>query len=121
MTKVFRRWARKEKLEEEELLEAVAEIEEGLVDAVLSGVLLKKRIARRGQGKSGGFRTILAYQQGEKTFFLYGFAKSEKENITKKDLKLLEGIGEELLEYSDDELGHALDSGALAELVEEGE
>jgi len=119
VTKVFRRWARKQKLDEEELLGAVREIEEGLIDAFLGGNLLKKRIARKGQGKSGGYRTILAYRQEERTFFLYGFAKSEKENISKNDLRLLEEVGEELLGYSDDELGFAVDSGALVELEDE--
>ena len=86
-TKVFRRWVRKEKIDEDELLEAVREIEDGLVDADLGGHLLKKRIPRQGAGKSGGFRTILAYQEAERTIFLYGFAKNEKENIDKKDLQ----------------------------------
>jgi hypothetical protein len=32
---------------------------EGLFDADLGGGLFKKRIARQGQGKSGGFRTLV--------------------------------------------------------------
>lgn len=120
VTKVFGRWARKERLDGEELLLAVKEIEEGLVDAVLGGGLLKKRIARKGGGKSGGHRTILAYQEEERTFFLYGFSKNERENIDKKELRLLKELGGELLDFSDEELEQAVESGALFEL-EEGE
>lgn len=115
-TKVFRKWASKEKLDEEELLDAVEEIERGLVDASLGGSLFKKRVARTGEGKSGGFRTILAYREEERTVFLYGFAKNERENIDKKDLKFLKAIGSELLGYSDDELDDAVKAGALVEL-----
>jgi hypothetical protein len=115
-TKVFRKWASKEKLDEEELLDAVEEIERGLVDASLGGSLFKKRVARTGEGKSGGFRTILAYREEERTVFLYGFAKNERENIDKKDLKFLKAIGSELLGYSDDELDDAVEAGALVEL-----
>lgn len=115
-TKVFRKWASKEKLDEEELLDAVEEIERGLVDASLGGSLFKKRVARTGEGKSGGFRTILAYREEERTVFLYGFAKNERENIDKKDLKFLKAIGSELLGYSDDELDDAVEAGVLVEL-----
>jgi hypothetical protein len=115
-TKVFRKWASKEKLDEEELLDAVEEIERGLVDASLGGSLFKKRVARTGEGKSGGFRTILAYREEERTVFLYCFAKNERENIDKKDLKFLKAICSELLGYSDDELDDAVEAGVLVEL-----
>lgn len=120
LTKVFKRWARKEKLGEEELVEAVEEIEDGLIDAELGGNLIKKRIARSGQGKSGGFRTILAYKTEEKAFFIYGFSKNEKDNISSKELKALKIVGGQLLSYSEEKLEHLLESGELFEL-EQGE
>ncbi len=120
ITKVFRRWARKERLSEDELIESVREIEEGLVDAILGGSLIKKRIARKGAGKSGGFRTILAYREEERIFFLYGFSKNERENISKKELKAMKIVGDGLLDRSDEKLERLMEEEELTEL-EKGE
>jgi hypothetical protein len=57
------------------------EIEQGLVDADLGGGVIKQRIARRGAGKSGGFRALILFKAGERAFFVHGFAKSDRDNI----------------------------------------
>ena len=67
----FSRWARKQRLCDIVLCEAVREMRQGVYEADLGGGLLKKRIARPGQGKSGGFRTIVATTNGGRWFFLY--------------------------------------------------
>lgn len=74
--KTFTRWARKEGLSDAALIQAVAEAEQGLIDVDLGGHVYKKRVALAGRGKSGGARTVLAYQVNEKAFFIYGFAKN---------------------------------------------
>ena len=76
--KLFSKWATKEGLSDEDLLNAVAEIENGLIDADLGGSVLKKRVALAGRGKSAGSRTLLAYRISDKAFFVYGFAKECK-------------------------------------------
>src|SRR5437870_1028346 len=63
------------------LCDAIARAEKGLVDANLGGRLIKQRVARRGQGRSGGFRTLIAIRSAERAVFLYGFAKSERGDI----------------------------------------
>lgn len=85
-TKEFKRFARKQKIGDDDLCEAVARAERGLVDADLGHGLIKQRIARPGQGRSGGFRTIIAYRHARRSFFIYEFAKSEMENISDDDL-----------------------------------
>lgn len=93
-TRVFDRWARKEGLSAKALCMAVHEMTAGLYEADLGGGLLKKRIARPGHGKSGGFRTLVATNKGSRWIFVYGFAKSERENIDEKQeegLKKLAG------------------------------
>lgn len=116
LTKWFKRWARKEKLDEAQIIEVVEEVELGLIDADLGGGLLKKRIARKGQGKSGGFRTILAYQEGEKIFFLYGFPKSERDNIDEKELRTLKLVGGSFLDSSEDDLETLIEKDELHEV-----
>ena len=58
-------------------------MEAGKIDADCGGVI-KQRIARSGQGKSGGYRTVILYRKGDKALFVYGFPKNERENIEYK-------------------------------------
>jgi hypothetical protein len=60
--------------------------ERGLVDADLGFGLIKQRVARQGQGRRGGYRTLMAFTVGHQTVFLYGFAKSERNNIGADEL-----------------------------------
>jgi len=77
----FFRFARREKIKDAVLKEAIARAERGLIDADLGGGVIKQRLARPGQGRSGGYRSIIIFQKGERAFFVYGFAKSDRENI----------------------------------------
>jgi hypothetical protein len=81
--------------------------------------VLKKRVASGGQGKRGGPRTLLAYQAGNKVFFVYGFAKNVKSNISKKELLALKHYASQLLSYTAKELKQATKAGEL--VVIEGE
>jgi len=88
-TKEFSKFARKADLGSGELLEAAKAVASGQWDADLGGGVFKQRIAREGGGKSGGFRTIILFKVGGHSFFVHGFAKNEKANITPKELKAL--------------------------------
>ena len=77
----FCRFARREKIKDAVLIEAIARAERGLIDAELGGGIIKQRLARPGQGRSGGYRSIIIFQKGQRAFFVYGFAKSDRENI----------------------------------------
>ncbi|MEW6186311.1 MAG: type II toxin-antitoxin system RelE/ParE family toxin, partial [Thermodesulfobacteriota bacterium] len=81
----FVRFARVQKISDETLREAIKRAESGQVDADLGGGVLKQRIARPGQGKSKGYRTIILLHQGYRAFFVYGFAKSERDDIDKDE------------------------------------
>jgi hypothetical protein len=96
-TPQFNRWARKNDLEDDDLCNAVREIAEGLYEADLGGGLFKKRIARSGQGKSGGFRSMIASNRKDRWVFLYGFAKNERSNISGKEQEALRKVAGDLL------------------------
>ena len=81
-TRWFQRFARREKIRDAVLLDSVARAEKGQLDADLGGGVIKQRIARPGQGKSGGYRTIILFKQGQRAVFVYGFAKSERGTST---------------------------------------
>ena len=88
----------------------------GLFDARLGGFLLKKRIARSGQGKRGGFRSIVAYRKHERLVFLFLFAKNEQENITRKEHLVLLEIGHEYMQLTSRKFDELIVSGALIEV-----
>jgi hypothetical protein len=96
-TPQFNRWARKNDLEDDDLCNAAWEMAKGLYEADLGGGLFKKRIARSGQGKSGGFRTMIASNRKDRWVFLYGFAKNERSNISGKEQEALRKVAGDLL------------------------
>lgn len=118
--KWFQKWAAKEGLDDEVLRAAVEEMENGLIDAELGGHVVKKRVALPGRGKRGGTRTLVVYQQANKAFFVYGFAKSERANISDKELKALKLLATQLLGYTNPALVKAIDAGELIEVVNDG-
>jgi hypothetical protein len=115
-TRWFDRWARKQGLIDPSLCAAVSEIATGLYDADLGGGLLKKRVARAGQGKSGGFRTLVATNKGNRWFFMYGFAKSERSNTDKDEEEALKKLAVQFLSLTEYALGKAEKTGELVEV-----
>jgi hypothetical protein len=91
-TKWFTRFARDERINDDSLSQAVRRAGQGLVDADLGGGVIKQRVARPGQGRSGGFRVLIAYRTDRRAVFLYGFAKRERENIGRDELTTLREI-----------------------------
>ena len=118
--KWFQKWAAKEGMDDEVLRAAVEEMENGLIDAELGGHVVKKRVALPGRGKRGGTRTLVVYQQANKAFFVYGFAKSERANISDKELKALKLLATQLLGYTNPALVKAIEAGELIEVVNDG-
>lgn len=92
------------------------EAERGLVAADLGGGVIKQRIARPGQGKSGGFRTLIVFKAGTRAVFVHGFAKSEKDNIEKDELVALKKLAAELLAYDDKALARVVAAAVLVEV-----
>lgn len=114
--KDFSRWQESEKLPDTALCKAVREMERGLIDADLGGFLYKKRVARPGAGKSGGYRTLLSARIGNRYIFLHGFTKNDKANITQEEQRALRFAGKLFLDLSTQALSAALQSGVLLEV-----
>ena len=119
-SKWFQKWAASERLDDGALLAAAEEMENGLIDARLGGHVVKKRVALPGRGKRGGSRTLVVYRQADKAFFVYGFAKNERANISDKELKALKLLATELLGYTKPALTKAIKAGELIEVYEDG-
>lgn len=115
-TKQFTRFARRERIADASLVEAVRRAERGLVDADLGGGVMKQRVARPGQGRSGGYRVPLAYQRTTRAVFLFGFAKNERENIEDDELATLRDIAKGWLQADSKALAGAVANGLILEV-----
>jgi hypothetical protein len=116
LTKAFIRFAKKAEVADDGFAVAAAEVAAGNFDADLGGHVYKQRVARRGRGKSGGYRTIILFKSGEHSFFVHGFAKNEKANVTIKELKTLKALAEVLLKLGADDIEAALLAGELVKV-----
>jgi hypothetical protein len=115
-TKWFHRWAHKQGLTTPSLCAAVAEMADGLYEANLGGGLFKKRIARPGEGKSGGFRTLVATKMEDRWFFVFGFPKSARSNIDKDEEEALKRLAAHLLGLTSNALTLALEAQEIIEV-----
>ena len=119
MTKKFNKWVKKKNLSPQALAKSLTEVVDGIFEASLGGYIFKKRIARHGKGKSGGFRTIICFKQGDLAIYLHGFSKSSKEDISEKELQSLKELATILLNMNHKELKKAISSGVLLEVNNE--
>jgi hypothetical protein len=115
-TKAFTRFADKAGMSDIALCRAVMDAERGLIAADLGGGVIKQRIARPGEGKSGGFRTLIVFKTGKRAIFVHGFAKNEKDNIEKDELVALKKLATEMLAYDDRALARVVASGVVLEV-----
>jgi hypothetical protein len=115
-TKWFGRFARKEHISDHHLAEAVREVERGLHDGNLGGHLVKKRLARQGEGKRGGYRTILVYRKGDRAVFVYGFAKSDQANLSLVELREYQKLARIYMRFTEADLAKALEGNELQEI-----
>jgi hypothetical protein len=113
----FTRFAAKEGISDEALKSAVDEMERGLLDADLGGEVYKKRIARAGAGKSGGYRSIVYYRSENRAFFVYGFAKSDRDNIGNDELRTFKQAARNKLTLTEYQIEVELKAGSLIEIL----
>ena len=116
----FTRFAHKEAIPDTSLQHAVSLLESGQFDADLGGGVYKQRLARPGEGKSGGYRALICFRQGTRSFFMYGFPKSGRANITQKEKDDLKKLAKTLFAMSDEQLEQSIKAGTLQE-VSKGE
>ena len=115
-TKAFSRFAGREGIDDAALCEAVDRARSGSVDADLGGGVIKQRVARKGGGRSGGFRTIMLFRRGEVAFFVYGFAKSGRENLRQDELETFRRLADAYLALDRAGLAAAQAVGAIIEV-----
>ncbi|NQV85442.1 MAG: type II toxin-antitoxin system RelE/ParE family toxin [Rhodospirillales bacterium] len=120
-TKGFARWRQKQAILDDVLCTAVSEIERGLTDGNLGGNLYKTRVPAPGKGKRGSYRTLLAFKSKTSAFFVFGFSKNARGNITGKEERALKALAKELLGYGAKEIRKAIKANEILEVRCENE
>ena len=113
----FQRFASRERITDKSLREAVERAKKGTIDDDLGGHVIKQRKSRPGQGKSGGYRTIIVFKKDNKAFFVYGFAKHERKNIDKGETDAFKKAAKELLSLSEAQIQKLIENGGLTEVL----
>lgn len=117
----FEQFARKQNILDKAMAQAIERAEQGLIDADLGGGVIKQRVARPGQGKSGGFRTVILYRTTERAFFVYGFAKSDRDNIDEDDEGQFRKAAGYVLGLSDEQLALLIGKAQFSEVRDHDE
>ena len=112
----FTKFARKERIGDDALCDAIRRAEQGLIDADLGGGLLKQRVARDGAGKSGGYRTLIFFRSGERAIFAFGFTKNDKANLNAEELAELKKAAKEYLAFSQHQIDALVEIERLKEV-----
>ena len=115
-TKWFKKWSKKANLKNQDLLEAIENLEGGISTAKLGNHLFKIRVKREHSGKSSGFRAIVVYQENDRAIFLYGFGKNEKENIDNAELRYFKKLGNDLLALRKNQLKQFIEQRILFDI-----
>ncbi len=115
-TKWLARFARRGQIADHSLREAIERAERGIIDADLGDGLIKQRVARTGQGRSGGYRMLVAYMAQDRAVFLYAFAKNERDDIGQDELLSLREIAARWLAVDLAQITKAIESDELQEV-----
>jgi len=115
----FDKFAKKQGISDQTLVEAVLEIEAGLVGADYGGNVIKQRVARAGSGKSGGYRTVVVFRHEDRAIFVEGFSKNVKPGHSPDEVAVLRVLAGELLRLTWDHLELAMERGTFRELERE--
>lgn len=119
--KWFARFARQNGISDRDLCEAVDRAERGLIDADLGGGVIKQRIARPNEGRSGGFRSIVYFRTQKRAFFVFGFAKNVLDNLSADTLSRYKRAAQLTLDFDDDTLKNLMQDEELVEVDCENE
>jgi hypothetical protein len=115
-SKWFNRYARKEDIDDAKLCESIQDADNGNIYADLGGGVIKQKISRLNEGKSGGYRTIILYRKKDIAVFMFGFAKSDEDNIGKEEVRVYKTLAIQVLGMTVPELEKQVKAGNFIEV-----
>lgn len=118
-TKAFDKFAQKNHITDGDLFDAVMRAEEGLIDADLGGNIIKQRVAREGQGRSGGFRSFIVYRVNENSYFVAAISKNTRDNISAQELMALKELAKAYAKLTPQQIESQVKNGLFIEVLPE--
>ena len=115
-SKSFSRFARKARISDTDLWTSALLANTGRIDADLGGGVIKQRIARVGEGKSGGSRSIVLFRKEDRAVFVYGFEKKDRANLKSDELEAFRELALLILGYTEAEIAKQVQVGALIQI-----
>ncbi|WP_158748602.1 type II toxin-antitoxin system RelE/ParE family toxin [Acidobacterium sp. S8] len=106
-SKPFARFVKKARITDSDLWRTARLANEGVIDADLGGGVVKQRIARSGEGKSGGSRSIILFRKNDRAVYVYGFEKKDIANIKPDELEAFRELAKVILGYTKAEIQSA--------------
>lgn len=120
-TKWFTKWAKKQNISDEKLMEAIENIHEGLSSVNLGAELYKVRVASDNRGKSSSYRTLVVYRAGDRAVIVYGFPKNERDNLASDELSHFKKLAKDILALTDEKLEKAIENSVFIPIGEDYE
>ena len=117
-TKWFNKWSKKNSIKDDTLIKTITSMSDNLGTVNLGGGLHKVRIPRDLEGKSGGYRSNVVLKQNELAIFVYGFAKNEKDNLSKDELNYFKKLAKDLLKIEIKKYKSLIQSGEFIRIEE---
>ena len=115
--KWFHRFAGKEGITDNELKEIVKQLENEQYYADLGGSVYKMELARKGKGKHGSYRTIVVFKSEFRTFFIYGFPKSKRDNVSEKELRFFKSRARDNLLFTNEQISKLIENAMFIEIL----
>ncbi|WP_407519502.1 type II toxin-antitoxin system RelE/ParE family toxin [Methylobacterium oryzisoli] len=103
-TKIFARISRRSKIPDEVLRDSASRAESGQIDATLGKFLIKQRVERPNEGRSGGFRAIVVFKAGDITVFVHMFPKNAQGNLSPEALEVFRELAKHFANLGEDEI-----------------
>ena len=116
-TNQFTRFADKEKINDDSLYKAIRQAEKGNIDKKIRDDIIVQRVAREGQGKRRGYRTVILFKQGDKAFFLKGYERKKQDGINEKDVQYYKNLADDISQLNKIELQTAIKKGTIKKVV----
>jgi hypothetical protein len=117
-SKSFARFAKKARITDADLWKAARLANEGVVDADLGGGVIKQRIARAGEGKSGGSRSIILFKKNDRAIYVHGFEKKDVANIRPDELEAFRKFAGVYLGYTNAKMTQLMEDRAFFQVKE---
>lgn len=86
----------------------------------ISEAVSSNSVFRPGQGRSGGYRTLILYRQSQRAFFVYGFAKNQQTNVSDEEVGAFKKAAQHVLEMTDEQLSALIQNGKFSEVEHDG-